>query len=129
MKLDSLKVSELKKVAEEYGVDIADAKNKADILAALAEDGVTDELLDNLANVEKEELPKPPVFEGSEDVGDVEMTLVKMERMNRSYQTHGYEFSKEHPFVSMPMKTAIKILDGEQGFRLATPSEVKEFYS
>lgn len=129
MKLDSLKVSELKKVAEEYGVDISEAKNKVDILAALAEEGVTDELLNNLANVEKEELPKPPKFEGAEEIGTGDMTLVKMERMNRSYQTHGYEFSKEHPFVSMPMKVAMKILDGEQGFRLATPSEVKEFYS
>lgn len=129
MKLNTLKLSELKKVAEEYGVDVEDAKNKADVLAALAEEGVTDELLTNLENVQKEELPEPPVFKGSEDLEDSEMTLVRMERMNRSYQTHGYEFSQEHPFVAMPMATAMKIFDTQSGFRLATPSEAKEFYS
>lgn len=129
VKLNTLKVSELKVVAEEYGVDITDAKNKADILAALAEEGVTDELLDNLSNVQKEELPPPPAFAGAEELEDSEMTLVKMERMNKSYQTHGYEFSQEHPFVAMPMATAMKIFDSQQGFRLATPSEAKEFYS
>ena len=58
MSLQALKVSELKEIATEYGVDIAEAKNKADILAVLAEEGVTDELLNNLATVQKEELPQ-----------------------------------------------------------------------
>ena len=40
-----------------------------------------------------------------------------------------HEFTQEHPFISMPMTSAMKILDTEKGFRLATPSEVKEFYS
>ncbi len=129
MSLQALKVSELKEIATEYGVDIAEAKNKADILAVLAEEGVTDELLNNLATVQKEELPPAPTFKGAEEIDVSDKTLVKMERMNRSYQTHGYEFTQEHPFISMPMTSAMKILDTEKGFRLATPSEVKEFYS
>jgi hypothetical protein len=129
MSLQALKVSELKEIATEYGVDIAEAKNKADILAVLAEEGVTDELLNNLATVQKEELPPAPAFAGAEEIDVSDKTLVKMERMNRSYETHGYEFTQEHPFISMPMTSAMKILDTEKGFRLATPSEVKEFYS
>jgi hypothetical protein len=129
MSLQTLKVSELKEIAIEYGVDIAEAKNKADILAVLAEEGVTDELLNNLATVQKEELPPVPAFKGAEEIDVSDKTLVKMERMNRSYQTHGYEFTQEHPFISMSMNSAMKILDTEKGFRLATPSEVKEFYS
>lgn len=129
MSLESLKVSELKKVAEEYAVDISEAKNKLEILAILAEEGVTDDLMANLAAVEKEELPPPPVFKGA-DVDDTsDVTLVKMERDNRSYQTHGYEFTRDHPFVSMPMSTAMKIFDTQKGFRLATPQEVTEYYS
>jgi hypothetical protein len=41
MSFDTLKVSELKKIAEDFGVDTDGLKNKADIIAALAEEGVT----------------------------------------------------------------------------------------
>ena len=74
-------------------------------------------------------MPPAPAFAGAEEIDVSDKTLVKMERMNRSYETHGYEFTQEHPFISMPMTSAMKILDTEKGFRLATPSEVKEFYS
>ena len=36
-----MKVSDLKKVAEDFGVDINNLKNKTDIIAALSEEGVT----------------------------------------------------------------------------------------
>ncbi len=128
MSLQTLKINELKTVAEEYGVNISEAKNKAEILAILAEEGVTDELLDNLAKVEKEEIePLRPYVSKTETVG--EMTFVKMERDNRSYEAGGYEFTRENPFVSMPMSIAIDIFQNEKGFRLATPEEVKEYYS
>lgn len=129
MSLQSLKVSELKTVAEEYGVDIEGAKNKQEILAILAEEGVTDELLDNLAQVEKEELKPLKSSQIIIDDYDGETALVKMERKNKSYETHGFEFTQADPFVSMPMFVAVEIFKHEEGFRLATPVEVKEFYS
>ena len=55
--------------------------------------------------------------------------LVKMERHNYSYETHGFTFTKEHPFVAMDKDTAQDIFDKEEGFRLATPKEVQEFYN
>ena len=41
MSFDTLKVSELKKVAEDFGVDIEGLKGKADLIAALSDEGVT----------------------------------------------------------------------------------------
>ncbi len=41
MSFETLKVSELKKIAEDFAVETEGLKNKADIIAALAEEGVT----------------------------------------------------------------------------------------
>ena len=52
-----------------------------------------------------------------------------MERKNPSFETHGYLFTQSHPFVAVPEKTAQDIFDTEDGFRMATPREVQEYYS
>ena len=130
MSLESMKLAELKKVAEEFAVDLESAKTKAEVLAALAEEGVTSDLIDNLKKVEREEIPPAPVFTNAEDLSkDPGSALVKMERKNRSYETFGYSFSQEHPCAAMPMETAMEIFDTQEGFRLATPREVNEYYS
>ena len=41
MSFDTLKVGELKAIAEDFAVDTEGLKNKQDIIAALAEEGVT----------------------------------------------------------------------------------------
>jgi hypothetical protein len=41
----------------------------------------------------------------------------------------GKTFTKEHPFVAMGKEDAQRIFDKEEGFRLATPAEVREFYN
>ena len=41
----------------------------------------------------------------------------------------GFTFTKEHPFVAMSSEAAQEIFDKEEGFRLATPREVQDFYS
>ena len=130
MSLESMKLAELKKIAEEFAVDIDSVKTKAEVLAALAEEGVTSDLINNLKAVKKEEIPPAPVFANAEEFNqDPSSTLVKMERKNKSYETFGYSFSQEHPFVSMSMDAAMEILDTQEGFRLATPREVNEYYS
>lgn len=130
MSFDTMKLPELKKVAEDFGVDITGAKTKAEVIAALAEEGVNFDLLDKFTNVEKEDLPEAPMFDklSKVDMGS-DTALVKMERLNRSYETFGFTFSQDHPFVPMPMHLAQEIFDNEEGFRLATPREVNEFYS
>jgi hypothetical protein len=52
-----------------------------------------------------------------------------MTRANMRYDIHGYTFTKDHPFVAMSEEDAQKIFDSEEGFRLATPKEVQDFYN
>ena len=132
MSFETLKVSELKKIAEDFAVDITNLKNKADIIAALSEEGVTwsiysktldkDEEAEDMA---QEVLPKfDPKKEQSSDT-----VLVRMTRNNFRYDIMGFTFTKEHPFVAMTEDKAQKIFDKEEGFRLATPAEVQDYYN
>lgn len=131
MSFETLKVSELKKIAEDFGVELQDKKSKPDIIAALAEEGVTwsvykktlKDIEDNTEEIEV--LPKfDPKKAQSED-----MVLVKMTRANYRYDIQGFTFTKEHPFVAMDKDKAQQIFDKEEGFRLATPTEVQEYYN
>ena len=133
MSFETLKVSELKKIAEDFAVDTDGLKNKADIIAALAEEGVTwsvyNKIIEKMEEDEEdmsvEVLPKfDPKAEQPEDT-----VLVRMTRDNFRYDIMGYTFTKEHPFVAMHKDDAQKIFDKEEGFRLATPKEVQEYYN
>jgi hypothetical protein len=131
MSFDTLKVAELKQIAEDFAVDISGLGGKKDIVAALSEEGVTWAIYKKAKGIEEEEkemndtLPKAaPKVVNKED-----MVLVKMTRANYSYEIMGHRFTKEHPFVAMDKDTAQAIFDKEEGFRLATPVEVQEFYS
>jgi hypothetical protein len=132
MSFETLKVAELKKIAEDFAVDTEGLKNKADIIAALTEEGVTYsvyaktiEVLEE-AEVEVDEvLPKfDPKKEQPKD-----NVLVRMTRANFRYDILGYTFTKDHPFIAMKEEDAQQIFDVEEGFRLATPREAQEFYS
>ena len=132
MSFETLKIAELKKIAEDFGVEIDGLKNKTDIIAALSEEGVTWSVYEKTLEKLKEEddmatevLAKP----ANKKVNPEDTLLVKMERHNYSYETHGFTFTKEHPYAAMDKDTAQEIFDKEEGFRLATPKEVQEFYS
>ena len=51
-----------------------------------------------------------------------------MTRANARYDILKHTFTKDHPFVAMSEDDAQKIFDKEEGFRLATPKEVQDFY-
>lgn len=132
MSFETLKIAELKKIAEDFGVDTNELKNKNDIVAALAEEGVTwavyqktiKDIEDNL-----EEAPEPQTkFDPKKEISEDDV-LVKMTRANFRYDILGFTFTKEHPFVAMNKEKAQAIFDKEEGFRLANPKEVQEFYS
>ena len=131
MSFDTLKLAELKQIAEDFAVDITDQKGKKDIIAALAEEGVTWAIYSKAKGIEEEEkemnetLPKA----AQKVVNKEDMVLVKMVRANFSYETRGHRFTKDHPFVAMDKDTAQAIFDKEEGFVMATPKEVQEFYS
>jgi hypothetical protein len=133
MSFETLKVSELKKIAEDFAVDTDGLKNKADIIAALAEEGVTwsvynktiEKMEEDEEDMSVEVLPKfDPKAEQPENT-----VLVRMTRANFRYDIMGFTFTKEHPFVAMNKEDAQEIFDKEEGFRLATPKEVQEYYN
>lgn len=132
MSFDTLKISELKKVAEDFGVDIEELKSKNDIVAALAEEGVTwavyqktiKDVEDKAEDVSEEILPK---FDPKKEVAQDDV-LVRMTRANFRYDILGHTFTREHPFVAMSKDQAQAIFDKEEGFRLANPTEVQEYY-
>lgn len=135
MSFDTMKVADLRGVAETFGVDLEDAKNKNEIIALLAEEGVTYDMYSKFLNAEKEEVeeveedlvPEEPKQKAKKS--DKNTVLIRMDRKNPSYQTYGYIFTQEHPFVAVSEKDAQEIFDNETGFRMATPREVQEFYS
>lgn len=135
MSFESMKLDELRNVADAFGVDLHGVKTKKDILGVLDEEGVTYDLYQKFFSAEKEDaadhvddfqirsqqlnLPSP---------GD-EIMLVKMERQNGLYETAGFTFTREHPYVAMAPWQAQVIFDNEVGFRPATPKEIQEYYS
>ena len=132
MSFETLKVSELKKIAEDFGVEIEGLKNKTDIIAALSEEGVTwavySKTVENLK--EEEEMATEIIAKPDNKKTNPEDTvLVKMERDNYRYDIQGFTFTKEHPYIAMDKETAQEIFDKEEGFRLATPKEVQDFYN
>ena len=135
MSFETLKVAELRKVAEDFAVDTDGLKNKTDIIAALTEEGVTWSVYQKtIKDIEKAE------DEFSEDAEEIlprfnpdaqpeNTMLVRMTRENHRYDILNYTFTKEHPFVAMTSENAQEIFDKEEGFRLATPKEVQEYYA
>jgi len=131
MSFETLKLSEIKKVAEDFGVDIQALKSKNDIIASLAEEGVTWSIYQKtIKDIEdnKEEIEVLPRFDAKKSQ-DKDSVLVRMERANHRYDAMGFTFTSTHPFVAMSEEQAQEIFDREEGFRLATPKEVQDFYN
>jgi hypothetical protein len=54
--------------------------------------------------------------------------LIKMVRDNAIFEVKGYRFTQEHPYALVSAGMADFLLTQEDGFRQATPSELREFY-
>lgn len=132
MSFTDLKITELKKAADSFGVDLGTAKSKLEIVALLEEEGITYQMYDKFANSDKQEIEISEIEKKQREkkvMKTENSVLVKMERMNHSYQAVGHTFSQEHPFVAMSESDAQTIFDTQPGFRLATPREAQEYYS
>lgn len=136
----------------------ADAKKmkKPELLAALQEEGASYADYENYISLQKhieeaEEGKEPDEgdlesFNGPAEVkanakpnkGNPqqfgEILLIKMDRANYSFDIESkdgkrrWHWSKEHPFQPMPMSEATYVLDQYDGFRIASPTEAKEYY-
>jgi hypothetical protein len=127
-----LKIAELRKVADSFGVDASSAKSKQEIAALLEEEGINYQMYNKFANAEKEEIEVPEFEKQKREKKSLKSQnamLVRMERDNQSYQALGYTFTQQHPFVAMSESDAQSIFDTQEGFRLATPREAQEYYS
>ena len=130
MSFDTLTVAELKEIATEFAVDTEGLKNKKEVIAAMAEEGVTYSVYQKtIQAVEEatEEIEILPKFDPKAQAEDT--VLVRMTRDNMRYDIIGHTFTKSHPFVAMSEEDAQKIFDTEEGFRLGTPKEVQDVYN
>lgn len=127
MSFSTMKVSQLKEVAEYFAVDLEGAKTKNEIMAALEEEGVSYEMYAKFSEAETEEVEVPEKKAKKAPVG--ETVLVRMDRENARFEINGYTFTREHPFVAMSEEDADFIFSIEEGFRMATPREVQEYYN
>lgn len=135
MSFDKLQAKELREVVRQFvGEEEAQtARNKNELLAALTEEGVTFGMYQSMQNAEKadpEEFLPPkasqPEHISADDLKD--KVLVKMDRENGTFQCYGVTFTKAHPYALVDEETANTICMTFEGFRLALPREVQEFY-
>lgn len=128
--LKDLKVAELREVAREFGVDESESKTKKDLVLQMAEEGVTEEMYQSFVEAEKSEIEiDPDRVAAATPTEKEDELLLRMTRANPTYEILGYRFTKDHPYVAVPVSDAQTILDTEEGFMQATPREIGEYYS
>ena len=125
MSLSNLNKKELNKLAKAADVPLEGSETNKEIVAKLQENNVSFEfytkavLGEDMAEKAAEE---QPLFRSSD-------VLLKMERKNPSFQAYGHVFTREHPYAIVNEETAQQIIDSFEGFRVASPSEARSFYS
>jgi hypothetical protein len=124
---------ELLAYAEEFGVEVKSAMTKAAIIAEFDNDGVDVALIKGLhpEQVEEDVEEDAPVEieEEADDDDDADLVLIKMTRLNASYEVRGYKFNREHPFALVKENDADYLIEVEGGFAMASPKEARAFYS
>jgi hypothetical protein len=132
MSFQTLKKDILRQVAEDFAVELEEDATKAEIIAALSEDGVTWDMYKE-AYPEVTELPDKEddedTVDGPKFAASVQTVLLKMERANGTYQVRGYRFTREHPYLPVKEDDANYILENIDGFKIASPREAQEYYS
>ena len=132
MSFTELKVTDLRKIADSFGVDTSGVKTKQEIIALLEEEGVNYQTYQAFTQSEKQDIEVPEAEKKKREqktVNKGNQVLVKMDRMNFSYQVGKHTFTQDHPFLAMSEQEAQEIFDKQSGFRLATPREAQEFYA
>lgn len=145
-----LKIAELRRSAiEDFAVDVDEKATSDEVVAALAESGVTwenylechpearpvEETTPNIITSQDVAPTNEEVLVAKEEVvvhqelkvGE-QPFLIKMVRENPLFQTKGYTFTSEHPYQLVKPEDAQYILSNEDGFRQAFPAELAEFY-
>ena len=143
----------LRTAREDFAVDVDKNDTKAEIAQQLEDAGVTfDQYVDLFPEEKKEEksddnnvIRRPDAVEekltpvrypqdaskerARERAEKEDLVLIKMDRANLYYEVRGYKFSKAHPFQLVKEEDVDYLTLDLHGFRMATPREVKEYYS
>ena len=129
MSFDTLKINELKKVADSFGIELPEKATKQLIIMALEEEGVTFDMYSKFNGSEQVQVETPEINKKKPKSDKANTILVRMDRNNPSYSTMGFTFTQDHPFIAMSEEDAQRIFDNEIGFRPATPREAQDFYN
>lgn len=133
MSFETLKVAELRQLADDYAVDFDPKDNKAVLIAKLNENGVTWEYHKSQIGEVEEITEEAPVEEVASFDSPVESfveqdVLLRMTRANSTFQVRGATFTQANPYAVVKESDADFIMDTYEGFRIASPKEVREFY-
>jgi len=133
MSFETLKVAELRQLADDYAVDYDAKDNKTVLIAKLNENGVTWDYHKAQIGEPVENVETAPVVEASFD-SPVESfveqdVLLRMTRANSTFQVRGATFTQANPYAVVKESDADFIMDTYEGFRIASPKEVRAFYS
>jgi len=135
MAFADMRLAELRDVCEKFGVEYEPGANKKDLLNLLEVDGV------DFATWEKLYSPNPEAISNNKAKADDKtrvmaatqrfsgQTVLKMTRKNPTFEVNGKFFTRDHPFVAMTEQEAQEIIDLVDGFQVASPREVEEYYS
>jgi len=123
-----MKIKELREVGDYFGVELEGLKTKNEVISVLSEEGITYEMYSKFLGAEKAEVDLP-VKKTNKKPPAESAVLVRMERENPAYEINGYTFTREHPYVVMSEEDAEFIFETQEGFRMATPREVQEYYN
>lgn len=121
MSYTNMKLEELQKVATFFAIEITENDTKKEIINKLQENGRTYSVYKKFTEQEDPEQDT--------DVQFGQTILLKMSRLNPSFEAFGYKFTKTHPYQVMSQEDAQKIMDTYEGFVIASPDEAKSFYS
>jgi hypothetical protein len=135
MSFNEMKVGELRELADAYAVDVNKTDNKEVVVRKMTESGVTWEY--HVAQVAAAEAPgvervsttPKPVFDEPADGDDNDPILLRMTRANGTFQIRGATFTQNNPYAIVNERDADFIIENYDGFRIASPREVREFYS
>jgi hypothetical protein len=126
-------------VAEDFAVELPyevddDKLTKNVIVKALDDDGITWKMYkeafpDPEDQPETDAKPEAKTEAAAEFKPAPQKVLVKMNRANGTYEVRGLRFTKSHPFLPVDAQDADYLVTELEGFAIATPREVEEYYS
>lgn len=121
MSFTNMKLEDLQKVAHFFEIEITEKDTKKEIIFKLQESGKTYSMYKRFTESVEES--------GIDQIEFSKTILLKMQRQNPTFELFGYRFTRSHPYQVMPQEDAQKIMDSHEGFVIASPDEVKSFYS